>query len=209
MFSLCCGKTYFKSNISYQQRKYYVSKLSKLFKEHLIIISRPLINNLTSGRLLSPLWSFFWGSYKRCIQSIEGGITHRAVQMKVEECYGRLKMSFPWELSRSWSTMRFDFTTWIKLRKITWICKWLVSKKNLNYRNRKTIFQGNGWHRRIESRVLHPHLQKSKEMSVGVNECPSHQTLCDVTKLYLEFPIYVLHTLAYLFVPLTKRKMTF
>lgn len=96
-----------------------------------------------------------------------------------------------------------------KAEKNTWICKWLVSKKNLNCHNRKTIFQGNGWHRRIESRVLHPHLQKSKETSVGVNEYPSHQTLSDVTKLCLEFPIYVLHTLAYLFVPLTKRKMTF
>ena len=128
-----------------------------------------------------------------------------------EQCGWREKnvTSFPWELSRSWSIMRFNFTKWIKLRKITWICKWLVSKKNLNYCNRKAIFQGNGWHRRIESRVLHPHLQKSKERSVGVNECPSHQTLSDVTKLCLEFPICVLHTLAYLFVPLTKRKMTF
>lgn len=166
MFSLCWWKSYFKSKISHQQRKYYFSKLSKLFKEHLIIISRPLINNLTSGKLLSPLWSFFWGSCKHCIQSVEEGITHRAVQMKGEECYKRLKISFPWELFRSWSIMRFNFTKWIKLRKITWICKWLLSKKNLNYCNRRAIFQGNGWHRRTESRVLHPYLQKSKERSV-------------------------------------------
>ena len=38
--------------------------------------------------------------------------------MKVEECYKRLKISFPWELSRSWAIMRLNFTKWIKLRKI-------------------------------------------------------------------------------------------
>lgn len=54
------------------------------------------------------------------------------------------------------------------------------------------------------------HICKSlKKGLLGVNKGPSRQTSSDLTKLCLEFPVCVLHTLAYLFIPLAKRKMTF
>lgn len=54
------------------------------------------------------------------------------------------------------------------------------------------------------------HICKSlKKGLLGVNKCPSRQTSSDLTKLCLELPMCVLHTLAYLFIPLAKRKMTF
>lgn len=96
--ALCCGKTYFKNKISYQQRKYYVSKLSKLFKEHLIIISRPLINNLTSGELFRPFDHFFEGAINTASNLSRASHTE---QCRWGGRMWRLKMSFPWELSRS------------------------------------------------------------------------------------------------------------
>lgn len=123
-----------------------------------------IFNNLTSMEFLLSLRWFL----ERVVNTTSGPSVHRGGN-HTGSCGNeggatlqRLKVSFPWELSRSWFIMKFNFDKWIKLRKNNLKCSDWRQREIWITVIEKQFQRGNDWQARIELRVLHSPLQKSK-----------------------------------------------